>query len=67
MRRGPTERIRREAREIAADLSATIDCYVWAEDGVVFVDSTNYDRAMEARKMQKKYGYNPRIRLCKFD
>jgi hypothetical protein len=67
MRRGPIARTRREAREIAADLSATLDCYVWAEEGMVFVDSTNYDRAMEARKMQNKYLYNPRIRLCKCD
>jgi hypothetical protein len=64
--RTPSERTRREAREIAADLSDSLGCYVWSEDGVVYVDAADYARAVEARKAQTKYGYSPRIRLCPF-
>lgn len=65
-RRNPSERTRREAREIAADLAATLDVYVWTEDGVVFVDACHYPRAIEARKAQAQRGYNPRIKLAPF-
>ena len=58
-----TERTRREAREIATDLAATLNCYAWSEDGAVFIDLPNYARAVEARKEQRERGYNPRIRL----
>lgn len=65
-RRNPSQRTLREAREIAADLAARLDVYVWTEDGVVFVDACHYRRAVEARKEQAKYGYNPRIKLAPF-
>lgn len=65
-RRNPSERTRREAREIAADLAATLDVYVWTEDGVVFVDACHYRAAVEARKAQAQRGYNPRIKLAPF-
>ena len=59
-----TEQTRKDARDIANDLDASYDIRAWSEDGIVFVDAANYERATKARQQQR--GYNPNIRVMPY-